>query len=106
MNIAQLAQTKTLGALSLVRQMETQWNIAVKLDPHVDFAGPDRNLGLLYRDAPGAPLSIGSRVDALQHLLTAVALNPDYPENHLNLIESQIKWGQIARSASTSATNT
>jgi len=96
MNIAQLAQTKTLGALSLVRQMETQWNIAVKLDRHVDFAGPDRNLGLLYRDAPGAPLSIGSRVDALQHLLTAVALNPEYPENHLNLIESQIKWGQIA----------
>jgi tetratricopeptide (TPR) repeat protein len=96
MNIGQVAQTKTLGALSLVRQMETEWLTARNLDEHVDYAGPDRNLGMLYRDAPGSPLSIGSRVDAIQHLMRAVEISPVYPENHLNLIESQIKWKQMA----------
>lgn len=95
MNIGQVAQTKTIGALSLVHQMETEWTTALHLDEHVDYAGPDRNLGLLYRDAPGPPLSIGDRVSAVQHLMRAVELNPEYPENHLNLIESQIKWNQM-----------
>jgi len=99
MNIGQVAQTKTLGALSLVRQMEAEWNTARELDEHVDFAGPDRNLGMLYRDAPGPPLSIGNRVDAVQHLMRAVALSPEYPENHLNLIESQINWNQMPEAA-------
>jgi tetratricopeptide (TPR) repeat protein len=91
MNIAQLARTKTLGALPLVREMEKEWLAALVLDPHFDFAGADRNLGLLYRDTPGFPLSIGSRVKAEQHLQHAVELNPEYPENHLNLIETHLK---------------
>jgi tetratricopeptide (TPR) repeat protein len=99
MNLGEVAQTKYLGALPLVRQMREEWEIAVMLDPHLDFAGPDRNLGMLYRDTPGPPLSIGNRAKALQHLLRAVELNPDYPENHLNLIESQIKWRQSAEAA-------
>ncbi len=99
MNLGEVAQTKSLGALPLVRQMQEEWEIAVTLDPHLDFAGPDRNLGMLYRDTPGSPLSIGSRAKALQHLLRAVELNPEYPENHLNLIESQIKWHQLAEAA-------
>jgi tetratricopeptide (TPR) repeat protein len=96
MNIGQVAQTKTLGALSLVRQMESEWSMARDLDARVDYAGPDRNLGMLYRDAPGPPLSIGDRVSAVQHLMRAVELSPEYPENHLNLIESQIKWNQMS----------
>jgi tetratricopeptide (TPR) repeat protein len=99
MNLGQLAQTKSLGALPLVRQMQKEWDAALALDPHIDFAGPDRNLGMLYRDAPGAPLSIGNRVQAVQHLMRAVELNPEYPENHLNLIESQIKWNQLPEAA-------
>lgn len=99
MNIGQLAQTKSLGALPLVRQMQMEWDTALALDPHIDFAGPDRNLGMLYRDAPGPPLSIGNRVQAVQHLMRAVELNPEYPENHLNLIESQIKWNQLPEAA-------
>jgi hypothetical protein len=95
MNIGQVAQTKTLGALPLVRQMEKEWDAALALDPHLDFAGPDRNLGLLYRDTPGPPLSIGSRAQAVQHMLRAVELSPEYPENYLNLIESQLKWRQM-----------
>ncbi|HUD49273.1 MAG TPA: hypothetical protein VMR33_20765 [Candidatus Baltobacteraceae bacterium] len=99
MNLGQLAQTKSLGALPLVRQMRKEWDIALAQDPHIDFAGPDRNLGMLYRDAPGPPLSIGNRVEAVQHLMRAVELCPEYPENHLNLIESQIKWNHLEEAA-------
>ncbi len=92
MNLAQLAQTKGLGALKLVSQMEREFSLARKLDEQFDRAGSDRNLGLLYRDAP-AWGSIGSRAKARQHLQRAVELAPQYPENRLNLIESYLKWG-------------
>ena len=91
MNLAQLARTKSLGALSLVKEMEKEWLATIALDPHCDYAGADRNLGLLYRDAPGFPLSIGSRSKAEQCLQHAVELDPEYPENHLNLIETDLK---------------
>ena len=46
----------------------------------------------MYRDAPGWPISIGSRRKAREWLERAAKLAPDYPENHLNLIESRLKW--------------
>lgn len=91
MNLAQLARTKSLGALPLVREMEREWLVTLALDPHCDYAGADRNLGLLYRDTPGFPISIGSRAKAEEHLRHAVELDPEYPENHLNLIETDRK---------------
>ena len=91
MNLAQLAQTRGIGALKLVTEMEREFSAARDLDPSFDFAGPDRNLGLLYRDAP-ALLSVGNRTQAKKHLERAVELAPDYPENRLNLIESLLKW--------------
>ncbi|HWX22939.1 MAG TPA: hypothetical protein VN578_23810 [Candidatus Binatia bacterium] len=93
MDLGQLARTKSLGALKLVRQMEHEFGLARDLDSHFDFAGPDRNLGLLYCDAPSIG-SIGSRSKAREHLLRAVELAPDYPENHLNLLEAYLKWGE------------
>lgn len=93
MNIAELARTKSLGALKLVEDMEREFSIAAELDQNFDFAGPDRNLGMLYLEAPGWPMSIGSRSKARQHLLRAAQLSPDYPENHLNLLEAYRKWG-------------
>lgn len=96
MNLGEVAETETLGALKLVREMEAEFIIALKANTNFDRAGPDRNLGLLYRDAPGWPASIGSREKARQHLQQAAILAPDYPENILNLIESYIKWGDIA----------
>jgi hypothetical protein len=93
MNIAQLARTKSLGALKLLGQMEHEWLITLSLDEKFDDAGADRNLGLLYRDAPSIG-SIGSRPRARQHLEHAVKVTPDYPENRLNLIESYLKWGE------------
>src|ERR1051326_2638785 len=92
MNLGQLAQTRGLGALKLVKQMEGEFTIAKDLDEHFDYAGPDRNLGLLYLGAP-VLASIGSRSKARQHLKRAVELAPEYPENRLNLIEAYSKWG-------------
>jgi hypothetical protein len=92
MDMGQLAQTKRMGALSLVARMEVEFKTALQLDQHLDYAGPDRNLGLLYHQAPGWPLSLGSKVKARQHLLAALKLAPDYPENLLNLMEAEEVW--------------
>ena len=91
MNLAQLARTKGIGALKIVKEMEREFSAASELDERFDYAGPDRNLGLLYRDAPST-ISIGSRTKAKQHLERAVELSPDYPENRLNLLEAFSKW--------------
>src|SRR5256885_10088907 len=93
LNLGQLARTKSIGALRLVSQMESALKQTIKLDPQVDFAGPHRSLGLLYRDAPGFPTSIGSRSKARLHLQKAVELRPDFPENWLCLFESYLQWG-------------
>ena len=62
MNLGQLARTKGLAALRLVSQMEHEFTRARELDEQLDWAGPDRNLGLLYRDAPAIG-SVGSRAE-------------------------------------------
>jgi len=91
MNIGELAQTRGLGALKLVDQMEHEFELARTLDEQLDYAGPDRNLGMLYRDAP-AWISVGSKSKARKHLIRAVELAPKYPENRLNLAEGYVKW--------------
>jgi len=96
MNYGQLARTKTLGALRLVDEMEEEFKRARELDESFDHAGPDRNLGRLYFQAP-AFASIGSQKKAREHFKRAAELAPDYPENRLNLIESAIRWKEYAR---------
>jgi tetratricopeptide (TPR) repeat protein len=92
MNIGQLADTKhNLSGLRMVKDMEREFLASELLDEHLDYGGPDRNLGLLYRETP-VIVSIGSRTKARQHLQKAVDLAPDFPENRLNLIESYLKW--------------
>jgi tetratricopeptide (TPR) repeat protein len=94
MNYGQLAEAvePSLTAFRLVKQIEAEFTLTATLDAHLDYAGPARNLGLLYRDAPGWPLSIGSKRKAGEFLELAVTLNPEYPENVLNLAESQLQW--------------
>lgn len=99
LNLGQLAQTKKLGALKLVGQMEGEFKTVLGLDPQLDYAGADRGLGLLYLDAPGWPTSIGSKSKARQHLQKALKLAPDFPENQLNLIEAELKWGEKTSAA-------
>jgi hypothetical protein len=94
MNIGQLARTKMLGALPLIREIAQAFVKAREIDPSVDYAGPDRSLGLLFRDAPGWPTSIGSAPKARQHLEQAVKLAPHFPENHLCLLETYDQWGE------------
>ena len=93
MNLGQLARTRGLSALKLVSQMQRAFIRARDLEEQLDWAGPDRNLGLLYRDAPSIA-SIGSRSKAREHLKRAVELGPRYPENRLNLAETYLSWGE------------
>ena len=92
MALGQLAQTRGLTALKLVDQMEREFIRARDLDERFDHAGPDRNLGLLYLDAPTL-ISVGNRTRAREHLKRAAELAPEYPENGLTLIEAYLKWG-------------
>jgi hypothetical protein len=100
LNMGQLAQAETLGALKLVREMSHEFSTAAEMNPHFDFAGSARGLGLLYRDAPGWPVSLGSRRKAHDYLENAVTLAPDDPENVLNLAESYLKWDDPANAKS------
>jgi len=94
MDTGQLANAKRgFEGLRLVSQMEAEFKIALGLDAKIDFAGPDRNLGLLYWQTPGWPISLGSKAKARLHLQQALKIAPDYPENHINLLEAELKWG-------------
>jgi hypothetical protein len=99
-DLGQLARTETLGALKIVKEMEREYKTAIRLDGHFDYAGPERSLGLLYRDAPGWPVSIGSRHKARDWLELANKLASEYPENHLNLVESYLQWHDRAEAKS------
>jgi hypothetical protein len=93
MDLGQLAKTELLGALILVREMEREFKVAAALAPLFDYAGPERNLGLLYLEAPSIG-SIGSWRKARDFLEKATKLAPDYPENILNLAEAYLKWDE------------
>jgi len=88
------AEAPSLAAYKLVREIEREFKTAADLDVNYDFAGPARCLGLLYRDAPSWPLSIGSKHKAHEWLDRAAALAPDFPENQLNLAETAVRWHQ------------
>ena len=93
LTIGQFADTKrNMAALKMVKEMEHEFNATRELDEHFDYGGADRNLGLLYHQAPTI-ISIGSRSKARQHLQRAIELAPEFPENRLNLIETLLEWG-------------
>ena len=98
MNYGELADAEapSLAAYKLIREIEREFKAAAELNERLDFAGPPRCLGLLYRDAPGWPISIGSRHKAREFLERAAVLASDYPENQLNLVESYMHWHQAA----------
>jgi hypothetical protein len=98
MNFGQLAEAEapSIAAYKLVKEIEHEFKAAAELDEKLDFGGPLRCLGLLYRDAPSWPISIGSKRKAHEFLDRAAALSPEFPENQLNLAESQVRWHQPA----------
>ncbi len=93
-NLGELAQAEapSLTAYRLVYEVEREFLKAAELDVRFDHAGPARTLGELYYKAPGWPLSVGSKRKAREWFERAVNLSPDYPGNHLNLAEAQLKW--------------
>jgi tetratricopeptide (TPR) repeat protein len=93
MNKGQLARTRSLTALTLVKEMEESFLRSLKLDPTFDYAAAHRSLGMLYLDAPRWPASIGNKSKARKHLEKAVELAPDYPTNHLTLMDAYLRWG-------------
>ncbi len=94
MNLGELADAEapSLAAYRLVFEVEREFKIVVGLDERFDHAGPARNLGELYFQAPGWPFSVGSKHQAREWLERAADLAPDYPGNQLNLAEAQLKW--------------
>lgn len=94
LNLGQVARTKYMGALKLVGEMEAVWLKTIELDADFNYAGGCRSLGLLYRDTPGWPVSIGNRKKARELLQKAADLHPEYPGNRLNLLEAKLKWGE------------
>ena len=86
------AEAPSLAAYKLVHEIESEFKTAAALDEKFDHAGPARCLGLLYRDAPGWPLSIGNKHKSREWLDRAVTLAPDYPENYLNLAIAHLRW--------------
>lgn len=103
MNLGQLAQAEapSIAAYRLVHEVEREFQRAADLDVRFDHAGPARTLGLLYFEAPGWPLSIGSKAKARTWFTRAAELAPDYPGNQLNLAEAQLKWRQREELAAT-----
>ena len=95
LNLGRLAETRGLSALDLIHQMEQELLLSKSLDETFDHAGADRTLGLLYRDAPGWPISIGSKRKSREWLDRAAALAPEFPENQLNLAETHLQWRQM-----------
>ena len=102
-NMGYTAQSKSfirrLGALDLVPEIQKEGKIALMIDPRFDHAGPHRLLGALYLRAPGWPASIGDPEEALMHLMSAVEIDPSYPENHLYLAEALLANNRVADAA-------
>ncbi len=94
LNLGQLARAKPLSAIGILDEVESAWLSSIALDPKLDHSGAHRAIGVLYRDAPGWPLSLGNRKKSLFHLEKAVEVSPDYPGNRLYLLETWIKWGK------------
>ena len=103
MNFGELAaaEAPSIAAYKLVHQIEEQFKLAAELDETFDHAGPVRNLGQLYFQAPGWPLSVGSKHKAREWLERAVTLAPDYPENQILLAEAYVKWRQKSEAEKT-----
>lgn len=101
MNYGELAaaEAPSLAAYKLVHEIEHEFTAAAAVDEKLDYAGPARCLGLLYRDAPGWPISIGNKHKARDWLERAAKLAPDYPENDLNLAETHLRWREADAAA-------
>ncbi len=66
-----------LDALGLVKAAREALETALRLDDHALDGSAHTSLGSLYYQVPGWPLSFGDDDFAREHLLAALAINPD-----------------------------
>lgn len=74
----------------LLLQLQTEGDVAIKVDERFDSGGPVRMLGAIYAKAPAPPVAIGDPEKGVQLLKRAVELAPDHPLNHILLGEAYI----------------
>jgi len=94
LNISKVTEAK--NNLRLLKPAVAAAEIAAKLDPGYDEAGPLRLLGKVYVTAPAWPVSIGSPDKAVAYLERAVALAPS-PMNRLFLGEAYFHEEEYAK---------
>lgn len=85
LNIAKVAEATS--DRKKIKAMAAEAEIAARLNPRLDEAGPLRFLGKVYITAPAWPVSIGSSEKAVEYLERAVSLAPT-PLNRLFLGEA------------------
>ena len=78
--------------LFIIKSVLDGFERARRLDPSIDDAGLDRNLGILYHELP---LWYGDRERAIVHLKNACTLAPTRAANRLPLAMELVENGQI-----------
>lgn len=92
--IGRVGQAKgILNSLFMVRPLKESLDRVLELDP--DYADAYFALSQLYLQAPGWPLSIGDRKEALVTAEQAVGLDPDDPEYKVQLARVLIEYKRI-----------
>ena len=85
-----------------VKQMISDCERAISIDPSYDYAGCHRLLGQLYTNLPKTTARSNGIIRDLskaeQHLREALRIAPEYPENHLALSENLLAQGNVAAS--------
>jgi tetratricopeptide (TPR) repeat protein len=87
------ARERPATGLSALPEIERAFQNALRANPGIDEAGPDRALALLYLRAPGWPTGPGDADAGLEHARAAVALRPGHPPNQLALAEALVATG-------------
>ena len=82
------ARERPATGLSALPEIERAFQSALRANPELDEAGPDRALALLYLRAPRWPTGPGDAEVGLEHARAAVALRPGHPPNQLALSEA------------------
>ena len=88
-----LAQIRTLGAISLVKEIERYALRSVELDRDFRDGAGRRLLGVLYVRAPSMFLSQGNADKGIALLQELGRERPDLAENHLRLAEAYVETG-------------
>lgn len=93
-------EARVIGYPTGVKRIVVAARKVIALDPSYESGGAYRILGKLYLELPtfslGAPLVRRDLEKALAYLKSAIAIAPDYPENHLFLAETLAARDELA----------